>query len=83
MQLLNVKAQSVKMQGNAVDTLDMNSSGSSASKGMIVKVVTSILNGNIEKIVCIFLKKLSNCSLMMWEKINSCWLKDLQKQNRG
>lgn len=36
MQLLKGKAQSVKMQWNAFDTLDMNSSSSTASKAMIV-----------------------------------------------
>lgn len=40
-----------------IHTLDVNSSGSTASKGMIVKVPTSILNGNIEKIFCVFLEK--------------------------
>lgn len=52
-----------------IHAVGIRSSGLTTSKEIILKALTSIKNGNIEKIVCIFLKKLSNCFLMMQEKI--------------
>lgn len=62
-----------------IHMLGISSSGSTTSKEIILKVLTSIKNGNIEKTVCIFLKKLSNCFLMMQDKIKELLLESFAK----